>query len=147
MGFFNGMLQATGALGLQAANHLGRASAARGLAYSSGAGAVLGAGWGATYGRDPGQSRMSGAFGGFVQGALTGAAAFGAGRYGHAAFQGGALQYSLSKSPYLNPMLSRFQRAEGIGIGAGQAAWARMSADASSTKKYFGAMLKSNKKI
>jgi hypothetical protein len=126
-----------------AAGSRGMTMGARGhLAMSAGAGAL----YGGTFGRDPGQSRLEGAF----TGALGGAGLYGAGRgairYGSAAMQGGRrtvaaygrLAGTMMSGNKMSAGYSRNQIAQAYAMGAGRGALRKMQQDGRRAMQYIG---------
>jgi hypothetical protein len=128
------MEYAMGALGWAgaAAGSRGIAMGARGhLAMSAGAGAL----YGGTIGRDPGQSRLGGAF----TGALGGAGLYGAARYGRAGYR------DFKNTNRLRELMVKKNWASGAGVmpgsslgAAGRGAFQAMRRDASTAMGFIG---------
>ena len=104
--------------------------------------AVVGGLYGATLGRDPGQSRFGGAFTGALAGAGIGA---GLGRYGGAMIHGAAGGRILGRTGYRQSLLSpgALQRSVlgswgGAFGGAGRALWKNASFDAKQAYNHIG---------
>lgn len=107
------------------------------------AGAGLGAAWGGTFGRDPGQSRLGGALSGAIGGGLMGA---GGARYGGAI----ARSSDFRRSSRIAFGSQGGHRMAGMNMGAraaGKAAYSQMRADASRARNYFGASLRGNQPV
>jgi hypothetical protein len=87
-------------------------------------GAAIGAGYGATFGRDPGQSR----FGGAMTGAMGGAAM---GRYGSVGVKGMVRGMSSGASTF-------GARMTGMGRGAGMRLFAQARSDGRAARRFIG---------
>lgn len=117
---------------------------AMGPAGRLGMSAAAGAVYGGTLGRDPGQSRLAGAF----SGAMGGAAMYGAARYGRAAYRGARLgSRSLLGGAGMATGVSSRGGMAGLARGAGQGAWGQMRRDARRSMSAIGLGNKLNKPI
>lgn len=106
-------------------------------------GAVGGAAWGATAGRDPGQSRLGGAFTGALGGAALGAAGY---RYGGAAIRSSRnpMRADMYGPSLRHGPITRSQHLTERFGAAGQGAWRQMRGDAAQAKQRIGASLSAN---